>query len=62
MVEITVDIVLQMAKAADLIIPEEDLEEVRSALSDYRVVFQPVEALDLTDIDPALIMDPRWVR
>ena len=62
MVEITVDIVLQMAKAADLVIPEEDLEEVRSALSDYRVVFQPVEALDLTDVDPALIMDPRWVR
>jgi Asp-tRNA(Asn)/Glu-tRNA(Gln) amidotransferase C subunit len=62
MVEITVDIVLQMAKAADLDIPEEDLEEVRSALSDYRIAFQPVEALDLTDVDPALIMDPRWVR
>jgi Asp-tRNA(Asn)/Glu-tRNA(Gln) amidotransferase C subunit len=62
MVEITVDMVLQMAKAADLVIPEEDLEEVRSALSDYRMAFRPVEALDLTDVDPALIMDPRWVR
>jgi Asp-tRNA(Asn)/Glu-tRNA(Gln) amidotransferase C subunit len=58
--EITIELVRQLAGVAGLRIPDEDLEEVRAALAKYRVVFAPVEALDLTDVDPALTMDPRW--
>jgi Asp-tRNA(Asn)/Glu-tRNA(Gln) amidotransferase C subunit len=62
MADIRAETVLQMAEVARLVIPEEDLEEVRAALADYRIVFQPVEDLDLTGVDPALTMDPRWVK
>jgi len=62
MPDISADTVLRMAEVARLVIPEEDLEEVRVALVEYRVVFQPVEELDLTGVDPVLTMDPRWVK
>jgi hypothetical protein len=58
--EITIELVRRLAGVANLDIPEEDIEDVRDALVKYRVVFAPVEALDLTDVDPALTMDPRW--
>jgi Asp-tRNA(Asn)/Glu-tRNA(Gln) amidotransferase C subunit len=58
--EITIELVRQLARVANLHIPDEDLEDVRDALAKYHLVFAPVEALDLTDVDPALTMDPRW--
>lgn len=62
MVEVSVDTVRRMAEIAQLQIPEEDLEQVRELLQAYRQVFEPIERLDLTGVDPVLTMDPRWTR
>ncbi|MDQ6898165.1 MAG: hypothetical protein M3072_01420 [Candidatus Dormibacteraeota bacterium] len=60
--EITVELVRRLAEAANLQIPEEDLEPVAVALRSYRSAFRPLESLDLTGVDPIVTMDPRWTR
>jgi hypothetical protein len=58
--DISVEMVVQLAEIANLRIPVEDLEAVAAGLTGYRNQFQPLEALELTGVDPLLDLDPRW--
>lgn len=58
--EITVDSVRMLAKAVGITLPEEDVEPVTAALRGYKAAFRAIEALDLSEVDPVLTMDPRW--
>jgi Asp-tRNA(Asn)/Glu-tRNA(Gln) amidotransferase C subunit len=60
--EITADTVRQLARVVGITVPEEDVEAVATALRSYRVAFEAVEALDLTEVDPVVVTDPRWTR
>lgn len=60
--EITPDTVRRLAEIAGITVPAEDLDSVVAALRAYRSAFKPVEALDLTEVDPVVVTDPRWTR
>ena len=60
--EITGDTVRQLAKVAGIKVPDEDMDSVVAALRVYRSAFKALEALDLTEIDPVVVTDPRWNR
>jgi len=60
--EITPDTVLRLAEVASITVPDEDVDSVVAALRAYRSAFEPVEALDLTEVDPVVVTDPRWLR
>ena len=38
------------------------VDAVAAALRSYRSAFEAVEALDLTEVDPVVVTDPRWTR
>jgi hypothetical protein len=48
------------SRAIDLIIPEEDLEPLTTALRDQLASIKRIEALDLTGVLPLHRFDPRW--
>ncbi len=60
--EITADTVRQLARIVGITVPEEDVDSVAAALRSYRSAFEAVEALDLTEVDPVVVTDPRWTR
>lgn len=60
--EITADTVRQLASVVGITVPEEDVDAVAAALRSYRAAFEAVEALDLTEVDPVVVTDPRWTR
>ncbi len=60
--EITRDTVRRLAEVAGITMPAEDVDSVVAALRAYRSAFEPVEALDLTEVDPVVVTDPRWTR
>lgn len=60
--EITPDTVWRLAEVAGITVPAEDVDSVVAALRAYRSAFKPVEALDLTEVDPVVVTDPRWTR
>lgn len=60
--EITPDTVRQLADVAGITVPAEDVDSVVAALRAYRSAFKAVEALDLTEVDPVVVTDPRWNR
>ena len=60
--EVTGDTVRQLAKVAGITVPDEDIDSVVAALRVYRSAFKPLEALDLTEVDPVVVTDPRWNR
>jgi len=60
--EITADTVRRLAEVVGIQVPEEDLPGVIATLKSYRTAFQAVEALDLTEVDPVVVTDPRWER
>ena len=60
--EITPDTVRRLAEVAGITVPAEDVDSVVAALRAYRSAFKPVEALDLTEVDPVVVTDPRWTR
>ena len=60
--EITGETVRQLAKVAGITVPDEDIDSVVAALRVYRSAFKPLEALDLTEVDPVVVTDPRWNR
>jgi Asp-tRNA(Asn)/Glu-tRNA(Gln) amidotransferase C subunit len=60
--EITADTVRQLASVVGITVPEEDVDAVATALRSYRAAFEAVEALDLTEVDPVVVTDPRWTR
>ncbi len=60
--EITPDTVRLLAEFAGITVPAEDVDSVVAALRAYRLAFEPVEALDLTEVDPVVVTDPRWTR
>ena len=60
--EITPDTVRRLAEFAGLTLPDEDVDSVIAALRAYRSAFSVVEKLDLTEIDPVVVTDPRWTR
>lgn len=60
--EITPDTVRSLAEVAGITVPAEDIDSVVAALRAYRSAFEPIEALDLTEVDPVVVTDPRWTR
>ena len=60
--EITPDTVRRLAEVAGITVPAEDVDSVVAALRAYRSAFKAVEALDLTEVDPVVVTDPRWTR
>jgi ribosomal protein L12E/L44/L45/RPP1/RPP2 len=58
--EITAETVKGLAQAVGLTLPDEDIEPVVAALRGYRAAFRPLEDLDLTEVDPVVVTDPRW--
>jgi Asp-tRNA(Asn)/Glu-tRNA(Gln) amidotransferase C subunit len=60
--EITSDTVRRLAEYAGITVPDEDVDSVVAALRAYRSAFSVVEKLDLTEIDPVVVTDPRWTR
>ncbi len=49
-----------MATRAGLVIPEEDLAPVAKALSAHFKRVEPLMALELSSVEPAVLFDPRW--
>ena len=60
--EITPDTVHRLAEVAGITLPAEDVDSVVAALRAYRAAFRPLEDLDLTEVDPVVVTDPRWTR
>ena len=60
--EITADTVRRLAEVAGITVPDEDVESVVAALRTYRSAFKAVQDLDLTEVDPVVVTDPRWNR
>lgn len=60
--EITPDTVRRLAEVAGITLPAEDVDSVVAALRAYRAAFRPLEDLDLTEVDPVVVTDPRWTR
>jgi len=60
--EITADTVRRLAEVAGITVPDDDLESVVAALRTYRSAFKAVQDLDLTEVDPVVVTDPRWNR
>lgn len=60
--EITPDTVRRLAEVAGITVPAEDMDSVVAALRAYRSAFKPLESLDLTEVDPVVVTDPRWTR
>ena len=60
--EITADTVRRLAEVVGIVVPEEDLAGVVATLRSYKTAFAAVEALDLTEVDPVVVTDPRWER
>ena len=60
--EITPDTVRRLAEVAGITVPTEDVDSVVAALRAYRSAFKQLEALDLTEVDPVVVTDPRWTR
>ena len=49
-----------MAARAGLVIPEDDLVPVARALNAHMKRVEPLMALELSDVEPAALFDPRW--
>lgn len=49
-----------MATRAGLVVPEEDLASVAKALSAHFKRVEPLMALELSSVEPAVLFDPRW--
>jgi Asp-tRNA(Asn)/Glu-tRNA(Gln) amidotransferase C subunit len=60
--EITTETVLRLAEVAGITLPDEDVESVAAVLRSYRSAFKALEKLDLTEVDPVVVTDPRWTR
>lgn len=60
--EITAETVRRLAEVVGIDVPEEDLPGVVATMRSYKAAFQAVEALDLTEVDPVVVTDPRWER
>ena len=57
---LSADEVARLADLAGLTIPDEDLEHVAEALVAHHEFVAPLLAADLTDVDSAVTLDPRW--
>jgi hypothetical protein len=60
--EINADSVRLLAQVVGISVPEEDMDSVIAALRSYRSAFSALETLDLTEVDPVVVTDPRWTR
>jgi hypothetical protein len=49
-----------LAQLTGLPIAAEDIPPLVTALGDQLAAFETLEAVDLTDVNPALEFDPRW--
>jgi hypothetical protein len=54
------DLIASLGEALDLVIPEEDLAALSTALRDQLASIRHIEALDLEDTSPPARFDPRW--
>ena len=52
--------IVAMSRALDLVIPDEDLEPLATALRDQLGSIKRIESLDLSGVNPVLRFDPRW--
>lgn len=60
--EITADTIRRLAEVVGIHVPDEDVPAVVATMKSYKAAFQAVEALDLTEVDPVVVTDPRWER
>jgi Asp-tRNA(Asn)/Glu-tRNA(Gln) amidotransferase C subunit len=60
--DINAETIRRLAEVAGIEIPEEDIPGVVATMRSYKAAFQAVEALDLTEVDPVVVTDPRWER
>jgi hypothetical protein len=58
--EIPHETIAAMARLLGLAIPPEELSTLSASVSDQFESVVPLEALDLTDVMPAVEFDPRW--
>lgn len=54
------DLIVALAKALDLAIPDEDLEVLSTALRDQLASIRNIEALHPEAVSPPAPFDPRW--
>jgi hypothetical protein len=59
--EIPPETIEAMARLLGLAIPPEEIVGLAASVRDQLESIVPLEALDLTDIMPAIEFDPRWV-
>ena len=52
--------VQRLAELAGIRFPDEDLERLAQALAAHRAFVQQLLDADLTGVNPALTLDPRW--
>lgn len=50
----------RLGELARLRLPKEDLDPLAEALAEHDALVEPLLALELADVDPALTFDPRW--
>jgi Asp-tRNA(Asn)/Glu-tRNA(Gln) amidotransferase C subunit len=60
--DVNAETIRRLAEVAGIEIPEEDIAGVVATMRSYKAAFQAVEALDLTEVDPVVVTDPRWER
>ena len=54
------EIITVLGQTLGLSIPPEDLQALADALRDQLASIERIDALDLTNIAPAIQFDPRW--
>jgi hypothetical protein len=59
--EIPAETIEAMAQLLGLAIPPQEVSTLAASVRDQFDSIEPLEALDLTDIMPAIEFDPRWV-
>lgn len=57
---IPANLLAALARALDLVIPDEDLDPLSTALRDQLASIASIEALHPEDVSPPAPFDPRW--
>jgi hypothetical protein len=57
---IPVNLITALARALDLVVPDEDLDALSTALRDQLASVGSIESLHPEDVSPPTPFDPRW--
>jgi Asp-tRNA(Asn)/Glu-tRNA(Gln) amidotransferase C subunit len=58
--EVDGNMVRTLAKMAGISVPDEDVEPLVGALRNHLKGMEQLDGLDLDEIDPIVVFDPRW--